>query len=64
MGKVTHYSYDSNGYLNQVTDNDDHLIESFLYDNSFGDNKMKVARVMDAFGNITTYMYDTEYRKV
>ncbi|WP_148134550.1 RHS repeat-associated core domain-containing protein [Candidatus Formimonas warabiya] len=64
MGKITRYSYDAKGYLAQIRDNDNNLIESIVYDTSAGDKNARVAQITDALGNSSTYTYDTEYRKL
>ena len=57
MGNATSYTYDSEGFITEVTDSCDKLIESVTYIHD-GENKDKVEKRTDANGNEFTYSYD------
>ena len=57
MGNATSYTYDSEGFMTEVTDSCDKLIESVTYIHD-GENKDKVEKRTDANGNEFTYSYD------
>ncbi len=58
MGSVTRYSYDSEGYLNEIKDNESNTIKSIEYDHAQGENQHKVKSTENALGNVETYTYD------
>jgi RHS repeat-associated protein len=69
MGKNTNYTYmkrtgGTMGYLSEIRDNDNNLIESVDYDNYGGEKNVRISRLTDAYGNIKTYQYDTEFLKL
>ena len=57
MGNATSYTYDSEGFMTEVSDSFYKLIESVTYIHD-GENKDKVEKRTDANGNEFTYSYD------
>ena len=57
-GSVTCYTYDSSGYLTEIRDDKNELVETAAYDTT-GDS-VKVAYIIDKYGNKYTYTYDPE----
>jgi YD repeat-containing protein len=58
MGHVTNYYYDSEGFLNEIKDQNLKTVESLTYIHTAGENKDKVHTITDAYGNTITYSYD------
>jgi len=63
-GIITSYTYDENNYLTEIRDNDNKIIESVVYDTSYGTKNLKISRLTDANGNIKNYLYSTDLNKV
>ena len=57
-GNYTRYSYDSEGYLSEIRDHSNNLLESISYLHASGENQHKVDYSVDAHGNLFTYSYD------
>jgi RHS repeat-associated protein len=57
-GKYTRYSYDSEGYLSEIRDHSNNLLESITYLHASDENQHKVDYTIDAYGNRFTYSYD------
>ncbi|MHB8126970.1 MAG: DUF6531 domain-containing protein, partial [Desulfitobacteriaceae bacterium] len=63
MNAFTRYSYDSQGYLSEIKDNDFNPIEAVVYNHNAGINQNKVDYTTDAYGNVQTYIYDNSNGK-
>lgn len=62
MNHLIKYTYDSNGYLSEIRDNDNNLIEAISYITT-GESKNNVYQTTDSYGNLKTYNYDTSHLK-
>ncbi|EPR08089.1 right-handed parallel beta-helix repeat-containing protein [Ruminiclostridium papyrosolvens] len=62
MGNPTFYYYDSDGFVTEVRDSGNKLIEAVTYNHS-GENKDKVNNITDVNGNVLTYSYDNINRR-
>ncbi|MDP4093577.1 MAG: S8 family serine peptidase [Bacillota bacterium] len=58
-GKLMNYSYDAQGYLTEITDNDNKKMVSLVYDHTIN----KVKQATDASGDTSVYTYDTTNSK-
>ena len=63
MNNVTGYSYDAQGYLEEIRNSSNKVTESIEYINSEGENLHKVDKTTDVNGKTQTYTYDNVNRK-
>ena len=64
MGNSVHYTYDQEGYLNGILDNESNILESITYNHAEGEDQHKVYSKTDIYGNVFTYSYDNINKKV
>jgi YD repeat-containing protein len=62
-GNYVTYEYDSYNYLSAIKDGYEKTIESIEYYHDSVENKHKVWKVTNAFGNVDTYTYNNAVRK-
>ncbi|WP_455718179.1 DUF6531 domain-containing protein, partial [Anaerosporobacter sp.] len=60
-GITTYYSYDDIGYLSEIRDDNNDVIEAVTYTDA--DYLTRVYQVTDSYGNVKTYTYDNENGK-
>jgi len=58
LRSLSKYSYDEQGFLAEIWDNDSNLIESIVYNHSEGPNKDKIEKITNVYGNTLTYSYN------
>ena len=63
MGGIMRYSYDTWGYLNQIQDHDQKLVEKITYNHAEGENQHKVSEATDSLEDTVKYTYDTANKK-
>ncbi|MCT4566049.1 MAG: S8 family serine peptidase, partial [Maledivibacter sp.] len=63
VGSQMKYSYDSHGFINEIKDNNDTVIQTLKYNHTTGYDQGKVIEAKDAYGSISKYTYDTVNQK-
>ncbi len=63
MGGKMRYFYDSWGYLNEIQNHDQKLIEKIIYNHAEGENQHKVSEATDSLGDNVKYAYDMTNKK-
>lgn len=63
MGGKMRYFYDSWGYLNQIQDHNEKVVEKITYNHAEGENQHKVSEATDSLGDTVKYAYDMTNKK-
>ncbi|MFZ5968225.1 MAG: S8 family serine peptidase [Bacillota bacterium] len=63
MGITMKYVYDSHGYLSEVKNHNNIVIQKLTYNHTTGYDQGKVIQAVDAYGSVTKYTYDTTNKK-
>ncbi|WDV44826.1 S8 family serine peptidase [Clostridiaceae bacterium M8S5] len=63
QGSQMKYSYDSHGYINEIKDNNDVVIQTLKYNHTTGYDQGKVIEAKDVNKSISKYTYDTVNKK-
>ncbi|MEN6312661.1 MAG: S8 family serine peptidase [Clostridiaceae bacterium] len=62
-GGIMRYSYDSWGFINEIQDHDNNVVEKLTYNHTEGENQHKVSQATDALGDLVNYSYDMTNKK-
>ena len=62
-GGVMRYFYDSWGFINEIQDHNQKMVEKITYNHAEGENQHKVSQATDALGDTVNYSYDMTNRK-
>ena len=63
MGGKMRYFYDTWGYLNQIQDHNQKIVEKITYNHAEGENQHKVSEATDSLGDTVKYAYDMTNKK-
>ena len=61
-GKVINYNYDTYGFLCEIRDSGQNLVESVAYNHQADEERDKITQTTDASGNVFVYKYDNQNR--